>query len=81
MGMRQEMPATAALVDELRAVLGAEKVDAAIRAGQRAKREHAALVASHGQPQADAWLGRQKFPAGLFWAIEGGNEVGIRRAT
>ena len=77
--MRQEMPVTAELVDGLRAVLGAEKVDAAIRAGQRARREHAALVASQGQRQADAWLGRQKFPAGLFWASEGGHSVGVRR--
>ena len=75
------MPSTAAMVDELRAVLGTEKVDAAIRAGQRARREHAALVASHGQRQADAWLAGQKFPAGLFWACEGGHEVGVRRAA
>ena len=73
------MPATAALVDELRAVFGAEKIDAAIKAGMRAGREHAALVASQGQRQADAWLARQKFPAGLFWASEGGHEVGVRR--
>ena len=75
------MPNTASLVDELRAVLGTEKVDAAIRAGQRARREYAGLVASRGQRQADAWLAGQKFPAGLFWACEGGNEVGVRRSA
>jgi hypothetical protein len=80
-GMRQEMPETAAMVDELRAVLGTEKVDAAIKAGQRARREHAALVARAGQRQADAWLTRQKFPAGLFWASEGGHQVGMRGAA
>jgi RNA polymerase-interacting CarD/CdnL/TRCF family regulator len=79
--MRAQMPNTAAMVDELRAVLGTEKVDAAIRAGQRARREHAAMVASAGQRQADAWLARQKFPAGLFWASEGGHEVGLRRSA
>lgn len=73
------MPETAALVDELRAVLGAEKVDAAIRAGQRAKREYAALVASQGQRRADVWLASKKWPGGVFWASEGGHEVGIRR--
>ena len=79
-GMREEMPSTAAWVDELRAVLGAEKVDAAIKAGMQARREHAVRAQAHGQRQADEWLARQKFPAGLFWACEGGNDIGIRRA-
>lgn len=79
-GMREEMPVTAAWVDELRAAIGAERVDAAIKAGMQARREHAGRVQAHGQRQADEWLARQKFPAGLFWASEGGNHVGIKRA-
>ena len=74
------MPITAEFVADLRAVFGVDVVDAAIREGQRARREYASRVQAHGQLQADEWLARQKFPAGLFWASEGGKEVGIRRA-
>ena len=77
--MREQMPETAALVDELRRVLGAERVDAAIKAGQVARREHQRRVAEFGQARADAWLARQSFPLGRFWAEEGGHTVGIQR--
>lgn len=80
MGLREQMPQTAGWVDELRAVLGAERVDAAIKAGQAAQRTYTAIKAEKGQPAADAWLSRQRFPAGCFWACEGGNEFGIKRA-
>lgn len=76
---RALMPETAALVDELRAAYGAERVDAAIAAGQRAKREYAARVASDGPTLAKRWLAAQKFPSGSFWASEGGNDVGLKR--
>ena len=72
------MPDTAGLVRELRAVLGAAWVDGAIAAGQRARREHAALVAAQGAEVADSWLRRQRWPQGRFWAREGGCEVGVR---
>ncbi len=80
MGLREQMPTTAVLVDELRQVLGTERVNAAIRAGQQAQRTYTAMQAEQGQPAADAWLARQQFPAGLFWASEGGNQFGIKRA-
>lgn len=73
------MPETAAMVDDLRRVLGAELVDAAIKAGQQARREHQRRVEQFGQVQADAWLARQSFPQGRFWAEEGGHTVGIKR--
>ena len=73
----ERMPETAALVAELRAVLGAEVVDAAIKAGQQARREYAKRLAEHGKGYADNWLARQRFPHGRFWALENGCEVGI----
>ena len=75
------MPETAALVQELRQVLGTELVDAAIKAGQQARREHQRRVDQVGQPQADAWLAQQSFPLGRFWAQEGGHTVGIQRGA
>lgn len=73
------MPDTAALVDELRAVLGAALVDAAIKAGQQAKREYEQRRQDHGKARADAWLVRQPFAAGRFWAEENGHQVGIKK--
>lgn len=78
--LAQAMPATAALVAELRKRCGAELVNAAIAAGQRAKREYARLEAERGPAEAQAWLRRQKFATGRFWASEAGHEVGIKRA-
>ena len=75
------MPETAALVQELRQVLGTELVDVAIKAGQQARREYQRRVDQVGQPQADAWLARQTFPLGRFWAQEGGHTVGIQRGA
>jgi hypothetical protein len=76
---RQKMPATAALVDELRQAFGAERIDAAIAAGQKARREYQARVQAEGKTSADRWLARQRFPAGCFHAVENGIEVGIAR--
>lgn len=77
-GMRGRMPVIAAWVDELRAALGAEQVDAAIAAGQRAARQAAQIEAAEGKAAAQAWLQRQRWPAGRFWAEEGGHTVGVR---
>jgi hypothetical protein len=76
---RALMPVVAAMVDELRAAYGAERVNAAIAAGQRARREYQARLASDGPTLAKRWLAAQKFPQGCFWAEEGGNEVGVQR--
>ena len=45
---RALMPVVASMVDELRAAYGAERVNAAIAAGQRARREYQARLASDG---------------------------------
>ncbi len=74
------MPQTAAWVAELRQLLGAERVDAAIRAGQQTRRKHQQLLELQGKAAADAWLQRQRFPAGCFFAAENGHTVGIKRA-
>ena len=76
---RALMPATAALVDELRAFYGPERIDAAIAAGQRARREYLARVASDGPTLAKRWLAGQKVTGWRFWAQEGGHEVGVQR--
>lgn len=72
------MPVTAGLVDELRQMLGQEFVDAAIAAGQRARREYQVLEQQRGTEYADAWLRRQSFPQGAFFAEETGHSVGVR---
>lgn len=77
---RAAMPETAALVDELRAAYGTDVVDAAISAGQQARREYQRRVQAFGESSARAWLARQPFPRGCFWASEAGREVGMRRA-
>jgi len=76
---RALMPGVAAIVDEFRQAYGAERVDAAIAAGQRARREYQALLEANGKAAADRWLRGQRFPHGCFHAAEAGHEVGIRR--
>jgi hypothetical protein len=72
------MPDTAEIVADLRVMLGTERVNAAIAAGQKAKREFRRLEALHGLAYAQAWARAQKWPNGRFWASEGGLEVGIK---
>jgi hypothetical protein len=73
------MPATAELVDELRQVFGAAQIDDALVAGQQARRQFLQLQQQHGDAHATAWLRRQKFPLGSFWATERGHELGVQR--
>jgi hypothetical protein len=75
---RAAMPVVAGIVDDLRQAFGRAVVDAAIASGQALRRKHAGMVAAVGQDQADAWLARQRPPAGSFWAQEGKHSVGIR---
>jgi len=50
---RALMPGVAAIVDEFRQAYGAERVDAAIAAGQRARREYQALLEVRGETGRD----------------------------
>jgi hypothetical protein len=52
MSLRDQMPVTAAFIDQMRTMFGQESVDAQIRAGLR------------GEP--------------MFWAREGGVEIGTK---
>lgn len=74
--LRTEMPAAAALVDELRTMFGAELVNTALRAGVALQREHAARVARDGQAAADAWLDAQPGSGPVLRVSEAGRTVG-----
>lgn len=82
--LRQALPAAAALMDEVRALWGAEWADAALREGLRLQREHARLQAERGQAAADAWLGLQHPKAPTLALHEAGHMIGCmpgRRAA
>jgi hypothetical protein len=76
-GLRSEMPGSAALVDELRALFGADWVDAALRQGMSLQREHARLGAERGQAAADAWLRQQRPTGPALQLVEGDRQVGL----
>lgn len=78
-GLREAMPDTAEIVDDLRRELGAAIVDRAIAAGVKAQKRYAAWLAGHGEEAAQRWLGAQRFPGGSFYANEGGRTVGVKR--
>jgi hypothetical protein len=75
-GLRQEMPAAAALVDELREMFGQEWVDAALREGLRLQREHGRRAAEQGQEAADRWLDTQPSTAPALRVSEADKAVG-----
>lgn len=79
-GLREAMPATAEIVDDLRRELGAEIVDRALAAGVKAQKRYAAWLAGHGEDAAQRWLEAQRFEGGSFWASEGGRTVGVKRS-
>lgn len=76
----QKMPTVAQWVADLRQAVGTERIDAALRASQQARRTYLRLQAEQGPAAADAWLRRQTWPQGRVWAEEGGHTVGLRRA-
>jgi len=75
--MREAMPLTAALVDELRLVWGADKINRLISRGQYLRREHARILAVLGQSEADRWLRREQGKGAWFGAAEAGRHVGV----
>lgn len=70
------MPGAAEVVDVFRALLGAERVDQAIRSGVALQREHARRHAEEGPERADAWLASQRPSGPVFQVTEGGRQVG-----
>lgn len=75
-GLRDAMPEAARLVDELRAALGRQFVDDALRQGLRLQREHARLQLERGHAAADAWLGAQRPATASLRLVEAGRQVG-----
>lgn len=75
--MRDAMPLTAALVDELRQAWGADCINALIKRGQYLRREHARILAVLGQAEADRWLAREQGKGAWFGAVEDGRQVGV----
>lgn len=75
-GLKAEMPAAAALMDEIRVLFGQAWADAALREGLRLQREHARLVAAQGQAQADRWLSQQRSAVPALSLREGAVVVG-----
>lgn len=75
--MRDAMPLTAAVVDDLRAVWGDALVNRCIARGQSLRRDHSRIVATQGQAEADRWLAREQAKGVWFGAVEGGRQVGV----
>lgn len=75
--MREAMPLTAALFDELGQVFGAGRMVALVARSQHLRREHARIVATQGQAVADRWLAREQDKGGWFGAVESGRQVGV----
>jgi hypothetical protein len=71
------MPEAARLVDELRAALGRQVVDDALRLGLRLQREHARLQLERGHAAADAWLRGQRPATPTLALLERGRQVGV----
>jgi len=75
--LRDAMPLTAAIVDELRQQFGAAVVDRCIARGQRLRRERARIQAARGDGEADRWLRLEMGNGTWFGAAEGGRAVGV----
>lgn len=75
--LRQAMPLTAGVVDELRQAFGDELVNRCIARGQSLRRDHARILATQGQAEAARWLAREQAKGGWFGAAEGGRVVGV----
>lgn len=75
--LREVMPLTASIVDEARLLWGDALVNRCIARGQSLRRDHARIVATQGQAEADRWLAREQAKGVWFGAIEGGRQVGV----
>lgn len=73
---RAAMPVTAALVDECRAIYGADMIDRQLATGMQAAREHAHVLATQGEAAARRWH-RANAHRCTFFAVEGGHTVGL----
>ena len=77
MSLRRAMPDTAAIVDDLRAWLGADLVNQAIVNGRRLQRQFEALALEQGEARARLWLDQQSTVGPVFAAAEAGLQIGV----
>lgn len=75
-GLRQAMPESARLVDQLRELFGRQWVDDALRRGMSLQREHARIAQLKGAAAAQAWLRVQRVPGPSLRLLEAGQQVG-----
>lgn len=75
--MRDAMPMTAAMVDDLRQAFGPAVVDRCIARGQHLRREHTRIQAVLGDAEAGRWLRLEQGKGVWFGAVEDGRSVGV----
>lgn len=75
-GLRQAMPESARLVDQLRELFGRQWVDDALRRGIALQREHARIASLRGAAAANAWLRVQRVTGPSLRLLEAGRQVG-----
>lgn len=76
---RGAMPVVAAFIDQMRETYGREFVDGQMAEAQQARREHAAVLANHGEQAAARWHKANEHRC-TFFAEEGGRTVGMPSA-
>lgn len=75
-GRRAAMPVVASIVDQWRAQFGAEFVNEQMAIAQQAAREHAQVLATHGEAAARRWHKANAHRC-TFVAQENGRTVGL----
>lgn len=77
---RQDMPCVAAFIDLCREAYGSELVDQQMATAQQARREHAEILAQHGEAAALRWH-KANASRCTFFAHEGGRTLGLPLPT
>lgn len=74
---RAAMPVVAEFIDMCRREYGADLVDRQLATAQKARREHAEILAMQGQHAADRWLKANAHRC-TFHAVEQGRTLGLQ---
>lgn len=77
---RHDMPCVAAFIDMCREAFGSELVDQQMATAQQARREHAEILAQHGEAEAKRWH-KANASRCTFFAQEGGRSLGLPLPT
>ena len=75
--LRDKMPDTARVVDEMRTWLGRDAVDKAIRTAEKARKEFERVLATEGEDAAERWRARN-WDRCTFHAEENGHVIGLK---